>query len=208
METIYLEKVKILIEWIKNWVINICAAVIFITAVELIIPENKMDKYVKFVMGLILIAVIMNPIVKVLSSKGDMANYINRATNYVNSTSINSNIQQEKASDRDNTISEFKTNLQNTCAKMLKEKFPENNYEVTADVKYTSQEQEISIEDLKIDVKTSGVEKIRKVSIDAKISNTDDEVYSNDKTAVDIKNYLNDELKIDKNNIFVKEDNK
>lgn len=208
METIYLEKVKILIEWIKNWVINICAAVIFITAVELIIPENKMDKYVKFVMGLILIAVIMNPIVKVLSSKGDMANYINRATNYVNSTSINSNIQQEKASDRDNTISEFKTNLQNTCAKMLKEKFPENNYEVTADVKYTSQEQEISIEDLKIDVKTSGVEKIRKVSIDAKISNTDDEIYSNDKTAVDIKNYLNDELKIDKNNIFVKEDNK
>jgi stage III sporulation protein AF len=208
VETIYLEKVKILIEWIKNWVINICAAVIFITAVELIIPENKMDKYVKFVMGLILIAVIMNPIVKVLSSKGDMANYINRATNYVNSTSINSNIQQEKASDRDNTISEFKTNLQNTCAKMLKEKFPENNYEVTADVKYTSQEQEISIEDLKIHVKTSGVEKIRKVSIDAKISNTDDGIYSNDKTAVDIKNYLNDELKIDKNNIFVKEDNK
>jgi stage III sporulation protein AF len=203
VEITYLKKVNILIDWIKNWVVNICAAVIFITAVELIIPENKMDKYVKFVMGLILIAVIMNPIVKVLSGKGGgMSNYINKATNYVNSTSLNSGIEEQKVSDREDTINVFKTNLENTCTKMLREKFPENNYEVVADVTYNSQDQEPSIDDLKIDVKSNGVQKIQKVSIDT----TDTANHSNDKTAVDIKNYLNDELKINKDSILVKDD--
>lgn len=203
MEITYLKKVNILIDWIKNWVVNICAAVIFITAVELIIPENKMDKYVKFVMGLILIAVIMNPIVKVLSGKGGgMSNYINKATNYVNSTSLNSGIEEQKVSDREDTINVFKTNLENTCTKMLREKFPENNYEVIADVTYNSEDQEPSIDDLKIDVKSNGIQKIQKVSIDT----TDTENHSNDKTAVDIKNYLNDELKINKDSILVKDD--
>jgi stage III sporulation protein AF len=203
VEITYLKKVNILIDWIKNWVVNICAAVIFITAVELIIPENKMDKYVKFVMGLILIAVIMNPIVKVLSGKGGgMSNYINKATNYVNSTSLNSGIEEQKVSDREDTINVFKTNLENTCTKMLREKFPENNYEVIADVTYSSEDQEPSIDDLKIDVKSNGIQKIQKVSIDT----TDTEKHTNDKTAVDIKNYLNDELKINKDSIFVKDD--
>jgi stage III sporulation protein AF len=203
VEITYLKKVNILIDWIKNWVVNICAAVIFITAVELIIPENKMDKYVKFVMGLILIAVIMNPIVKVLSGKGGgMSNYINKATNYVNSTTLNSSIEEQKVSDREDTINVFKTNLENTCTKMLREKFPENNYEVIADVTYNSQDQEPSIDDLKIDVKSNGIQKIQKVSIDT----TDTENHSNDKTAVDIKNYLNDELKINKDSILVKDD--
>jgi stage III sporulation protein AF len=203
VEITYLKKVNILIDWIKNWVVNICAAVIFITAVELIIPENKMDKYVKFVMGLILIAVIMNPIVKVLSGKGGgMSNYINKATNYVNSTSLNSGIEEQKVSDREDTINVFKTNLENTCTKMLREKFPENNYEVIADVTYNSEDQEPSIDDLKIDVKSNGIQKIQKVSIDT----TDTENHSNDKTAVDIKNYLNDELKINKDSILVKDD--
>ena len=112
-------------EWIKNWVVSICSAVIFITAVELIIPDNKMDRYVKFAMGLILIAVIMNPIIKVLSNKWDMTTYINKANNYMDSKSLNNNITKYKQADKANTLNTFETNLENTSNKMLKEKFPE-----------------------------------------------------------------------------------
>ena len=39
---------------LRNWIISICTAVIFITAVEMIMPNNSFKKYAKFVLGLIL----------------------------------------------------------------------------------------------------------------------------------------------------------
>ncbi len=194
--------------------ISICSAVIFITAVELILPDNKMDRYVKFVMGLILIAVIMNPIVKIFSNKLDMASFINKANNYVDSKSLDSSIKKYKQGDKENTLSTFKTNLENTTKKMLTEKFPGNEYSIKVDASYSiaSSEKEnssnIVINDLKIDVKNKGVEKINKVDINTKAVTNDNGSGANDKTAIDIKKYLNDELKVDKSNIYVNEDKK
>lgn len=203
-----------MVEWIKNWVISICSAVIFITAVELILPDNKMDRYVKFVMGLILIAVIMNPIVKIFSNKLDMASFINKANTYMDSKSLDNNIKNYKQGDKENTLSTFKTNLENTTTKMLTEKFPSSDYSVNVDASYSTATGEnansnnIVIDDLKIDVKNKGIEKINKVEIDTKAVSNDNGSLSNDKTATDIKNYLNEELNIDKNNIYVNEDKK
>ena len=203
-----------MVEWIKTWVISICSAVIFITAVELILPDNKMDRYVKFVMGLILIAVIMNPIVKIFSNKLDMASFINKANNYIDSKSVDTSIKRYKQGDKENTLNTFKTNLENTTTKMLTEKFPDNGYSVKVDASYSSAISEnanssnIVINDLKIYVKNKGVEKINKVDINVKAVSNDNESWANDKVAIDIKNYLNDELKVDKSNIYVSEDKK
>jgi len=203
-----------MVEWIKTWVISICSAVIFITAVELILPDNKMDRYVKFVMGLILIAVIMNPIVKIFSNKLDMASFINKANNYIDSKSVDTSIKRYKQGDKENTLNTFKTNLENTTTKMLTEKFPDNGYSVKVDASYSSAISEnanssnIVINDLKIDVKNKGVEKINKVDINTKTVSNDNKSGVSDKTAIDIKNYLNDELKVDKSNIYVSEDKK
>lgn len=195
-------------EWIKNWVVSICSAVIFITAVELIIPDNKMDRYVKFAMGLILIAVIMNPIIKVLSNKWDMTTYINKANNYMDSKSLDNNITKYKQADKANTLNTFETNLENTSNKMLKEKFPDNDYSVKVDASYSSQNGDLVIMDLKVDVTNKGIEKVQKVDINTQTASNSTAGSANDKTALEIKNYLNQELKVDKSNIYVNEYNK
>ena len=51
-------------ETLKEFVITLVTTMILITAVELIAPDNSMKKYLKFVLGLILIVVILNPILK------------------------------------------------------------------------------------------------------------------------------------------------
>ncbi|WP_026881316.1 stage III sporulation protein AF [Clostridium akagii] len=195
-------------EWIKNWVVSICSAVIFITAVELIIPDNKMDRYVKFAMGLILIAVIMNPIIKVLSNKWDMTTYINKANNYMDSKSLDNNITKYKQADKANTLNTFETNLENTSNKMLKEKFPDNDYSVKVDASYSSQNGDLVIRDLKVDVTNKGIQKVQKVDINTQTASNNTVGSANDKTALEIKNYLNQELKVDKSNIYVNEYNK
>ena len=52
-------------ELIKGFVTTLVTTLIFITAIELVGPDNSMKKYLKFVMGLILVAVLLNPIVTV-----------------------------------------------------------------------------------------------------------------------------------------------
>lgn len=56
------------IETLKGLVTTLVTILIFISAVELIAPNNKMKKYIKFVLGLILTSVILNPILQFVSN--------------------------------------------------------------------------------------------------------------------------------------------
>lgn len=192
-----------MVNWVRSWVMSICVAVIFITAVELIMPGDKFKKYVKFVMGLILIAVILNPIIKIFNNKANISTYIDDANKYVNSASYENNFQKYKEQDKDDTINTFKTNLQNSCAKMLKDKFPDNDYEVKADVKLDSETNEIDISSLSVGVKSKGIEKIDNIRINSKSVSVNQEKQVDQKVGKDIKDYLNDQLKIPQNNISV-----
>ena len=57
-------------ELIKGFITTLVTTLIFITAIELVGPDNSMKKYLKFVMGLILVAVLLNPIVKFFTEGG------------------------------------------------------------------------------------------------------------------------------------------
>ena len=50
-----------MIEGLKVWITSICTAIFFITAVEMILPDDSLKKYAKFVLGLILITVVISP---------------------------------------------------------------------------------------------------------------------------------------------------
>lgn len=192
-----------MLDWVRSWVMSICVAVIFITAVELIMPGDKFKKYVKFVMGLILIAVILNPIVKIFNSETNITSYIDQADKYVNSGSYENNFEKYKQQDEEDTINTFKTNLQDSCAKMLKDKFPDNDYDVKAEVKLDTKANQIDITGLHIGVKTNGVAKIDNIHIDSKSVSTNQGEQVDPQVDKEIKDYLNDQLKISKNNIAV-----
>ena len=50
-------------EILKDWISDICVSILFMTAVELVLPENSIKKYSKFVLGLIFIVVVINHII-------------------------------------------------------------------------------------------------------------------------------------------------
>ena len=60
-----------IIDTLKELTTNIAVMLVFISAVEIISPDNKMKKYISFVLGIIFIAVLINPIVKILNSKDE-----------------------------------------------------------------------------------------------------------------------------------------
>ena len=56
-------------EYLNNFIITLVATMIFMTSIEIIAPDNSMKKYIKFVLGLILISVMINPIIKFFTEK-------------------------------------------------------------------------------------------------------------------------------------------
>ncbi len=189
-----------MVEWIKSWAITICAAVIFITAVELIIPSYKYKKYVQFVLGLILISVILNPIIKIINSNKDITSYIDNATKYINNNDFNKDLEKYKQSDKENTIINFKSNMENSCNDILKKQFKGNDFKVTASINYDDNTKALTVSKLEVGIQNyTKIEKVQINSSSKENSNND----LNDALSIQIKNYLNNELKISKENIRV-----
>lgn len=191
----------ILVEWIKNWVTTICVAVIFITAVELIMPSDKFKKYVQFVMGLILIAVILNPIIQLFDNNSGISVYIGNAEKYFNSAAYDKNYSKYKTDNKQSTLINFKSNLENTCVKILKEKYPENDYEVSASAEY--KDNEIKIRGLDISLKNNTVKKIEKIQINSTMAETDKGKELSNEMSRKIKTYLKEQLKVAEDVIHV-----
>ncbi len=192
-----------MIQSLKTWITTICTAVFFITAVEIILPDNDLKKYAKFVLGLILITVFMSPIIKLFDRNFDINTYTNNAIQVIDNKKSNSDFKQYKEKSINNTVEMFKLNLKDSCEKKLKEKYPDSNYKVQVDATYDKDKEKIEIKDVKVGVKDGAVEKIKTVKIGSSskfVNNLDAE---NDKKSVDITKYLSSELNISKDIIKV-----
>lgn len=72
------------VKFLRNWVVDIVIMFVFITALQIMLPNNSMKKYIDVIVGFLIIFVIVNPFLKVLS--GDIKleqNYLKRYTDNI-----------------------------------------------------------------------------------------------------------------------------
>ncbi|WML30748.1 stage III sporulation protein AF [Neobacillus sp. OS1-32] len=60
-------------EFITEWVTNIILFILLATVIDMLLPNSSMQKYTKMVMGLLLIAIILTPILKIISKDFEAA---------------------------------------------------------------------------------------------------------------------------------------
>lgn len=60
-------------DFLKEWVTNIILFILLATVIDMLLPNSNMQKYTKMVTGLLLIAIILTPIFKLISSDFDTA---------------------------------------------------------------------------------------------------------------------------------------
>lgn len=153
-----------MLQWLKEWITNIAVAVFFITAIEMLLPKNNIKKYGKFVLGLILITVILNPIIKIFNKDYNISQYADKATASFNNAEYKNDFDKYKKKNREETLNNFKANLQNQTKKKLEEKFPENKYEVNVEIAYDEEKDNLQIKSMDVGVKGNKIEKIKKVN--------------------------------------------
>lgn len=187
-------------EELKEFVITLVTMLILMTAVELIAPDNNMKKYLKFVLGLIFIAIMLSPIISVFT-KGE-ENISIQIQKYID-LSENQSIEVNKEYNN-NSQNTFKKNLEENCNRILKEKFDNNEFSSEIDCEVDMDNIKYSINTVKIGVKNKDVSKIQKIIINTKedsqsVYSQEDKVEKED----EIVSYLSETLNVSKDKIKV-----
>lgn len=187
-------------ELLNKFVITLVTILIFITAVEMIAPDNSMKKYLKFVLGLILITVILNPILTIiLNGEEELKDVISSYEREYNTAK-----KDEKDSENIIKIKEesFKENFNKNCENMLKQEFKDLEFKCNIDCLVDFNDNNFTINKLNIEIKdkrVKKVEKIEKIDID---SNKDKGNKAN-KEYKDVVRFISKELNIDENKIDI-----
>ncbi|NRT34092.1 stage III sporulation protein AF [Clostridium beijerinckii] len=156
-------------EALKKFVITLVTVLIFMSAVEMIAP-SKMKKYIKFVLGLILITIILNPILQFV--EGGEKNFTDVINNYeqvfskdrdtANFDSINTLSKSNKDDERKKA---FVANFNKNCDNILKNNFKDMNFKSEVDCDVDFSKVTINVKKLRIGVSSNKINKIKKIVI-------------------------------------------
>ena len=190
------------IESLKGLVTTLTSMLVFIGAIEIIAPDNKMKKYIKFILGLILITVILNPILNFISNGEE--NILSTLSKYERSISNEEvykediNVFNNKKNDNEAIKNTFIENLNKNCDKLLKDKFKNMTFksEVECDVDFNSMSYDIK--KLKIGINDNKVKKIE-IGIERDNKREDSDEYE------EVVDFISDELEISKEKIEIYE---
>lgn len=182
-------------EYLNNFIITLVATMIFMTSIEIIAPDNSMKKYIKFVLGLILISVMINPIIKFFT--GGEQEVINRIKRYEDMLNLGVTNEGESKEVIEKQKEAFKSNLNSNCDNLLKEKFSDKDFKSDIKCNINLSDMTYSIDSLEVGVRENGIRLVDKIRIN--VNGESEEAVSNNKkidNEEEIKNYLSELFKI------------
>lgn len=211
-----------MIEFIKNWVTNITVIIIFIAIMEILIPQSDFKRFIRVVIGLLIILVIIKPFVlaKDIQSQFNTSVVFNQSL--LDESSIEDKSNEIYQQQKEKAVEVFNDNLTKQIKSIITNQndIDSNNIIVNLDI-----EKDISKSDFgklkKINViineqgtSAIAVAKIEDIAISQNVSSTPDKNVINDSTneynftdnkiCSEIKRSLTSALGINQNDITVK----
>lgn len=183
-------------ELVRQWVINIAVTLVFMTAVEMLVVENSFKKYVKFVLGLILIVVVITPIITVVTKSEN--NIIDSFMNYEKEIEIEKN-STNTVDEGESTKKKIVENLQNNINSLLEKEFGNYDFESEVEGNIDLDKFDIKISSINIYVYSNGIKPIKKIEIGSSKPVEKTKIKESD----EIKKHLSKELEIEASKINV-----
>lgn len=156
-----------MIEAIKSWIVNISTVIIFITAVELILPQNSIKKYAKYVLGLLVVLTMINPMLKFFNKDYNLKEYSIKTEDYFQSQKYKKDLEKYKKINREKTIETFKENVALQCKERLKTYYKDENFDVDVKVNLDQEHSKLTINSIDVGVYEGKVKKIKPVIINS-----------------------------------------
>ena len=187
-------------EYIKSFIIALVTTIIFITAVEMIAPDKPIKKYIKFVLNLVLVSVLLNPIVYLFTKgEGEIIGAIEKYEQILSQGTISN----DNSAVNDTRVEAFKENLNKNCAMLLEDKFDGEKFECDVICTIDLENMTYNIEKVNVGVKDNKIKLIEKIEIDTskstEVMSSNEEVEGSD----EIIEYLIEELNVSREKIDI-----
>ncbi|KQL53579.1 hypothetical protein AN964_08775 [Heyndrickxia shackletonii] len=82
--------------FLTEWIMNIIVFILLAMIVDMLLPSSSMKKYTKLVTGLLLIAIILTPVLKIFSQDFDSLMAQVSAKSFVNKNQVENSIEMKK----------------------------------------------------------------------------------------------------------------
>lgn len=197
-----------MIEFISTWVKGLGVAIVIVSIIEMILPNNKTKKYIKMVLGIYIIFNIISPLVKNKDKLNlenlNLNNYTASTSASVDQTSMNKRIETlyENELEKDITtklkekgyeLSECKVTAKIDENENNKDETKISNIKIKVEKKVAKQQEENNVENKIL----TGIQQIKKVDIGkAKEKETKNSSRISKAELEDIKKFLIEEYEV------------
>lgn len=140
---------------------SLVSSIVAITLIEMILPSNKIKKYVVFVSSIVLVIVVINPITSILNKNIDIESVLKDNETFILNSEYKNKMQYAKEKDMQDTYNAF---LKDDIISRMKEngylvrnvsvKVDDKTYEVT-EMELEIEHDDGSIQNVVIDVSVS-----------------------------------------------------
>ncbi len=193
-----------MIEFLKSWIITICIAVFFTTAVQMILPDGTIKKYCNFVLGLIVFIVMLNPIVKLFNNNLDINSLIKSSTTFIEeNTNTKEDYEKYRNENMSNTMNNFKKKLEKQFVNDLEGSFEGDKYKADIQVTYDEDANLFVINNVDIGINDGNVERVKKIQIGDDSIAVDNQNEIDVTKVKDVKDFVSSKYNIEKNKINV-----
>lgn len=98
---------------IREWTITIISVIIFVTFIEILIPNSNHKRYINVVVGFLLIIVILTPLTRLISGQINLEDEILRTFNQLELSTAQNRINNIEHSNHEAVIALYKSEISN-----------------------------------------------------------------------------------------------
>jgi len=100
-----------MIDFLRNWVLNIVTLVIFIVLIEIMLPSGRVKKFINLVSGFILIIAIINPFLGLINKNVNLAELQVTSSNLLDRSEIEADSKILKEDQMKQTVELYKEKI-------------------------------------------------------------------------------------------------
>lgn len=155
-----------MIEEIKVWIVNIVTVIIFISFLEILMPDGKMKKYLNLILGFVVMLAILNPVMGLLNSNSYLEDEFFKISNdlireeYIFSAKNIESVQQEQL------LTLYKSKIIDDIKQRVESKYSVNVLSIDIDLENKNKENIGEINSIKLAIKENeGVKENNEIPI-------------------------------------------
>lgn len=202
-----------MIAFLRTWILNIVTVILFITLLEILLPNSNMKKYIKMIIGLLVMLVILNPLLELANGKVEFEDEIFRTSTEIDQKILSNHIEQFGKTQDQQWMDLYKEKIENNIKDRIKYHNDIDVIGVNAEIEEDKNSKnfgnikslDITLpNDLESKKETKGIEPVSQIVVNVgKNQENDVETEKNPQMVNEIKGNIASLYDIDKKNIKV-----